>query len=740
MNYAHSRQGQSRDTWQDLEAHLKNVSALAESFAPHGLKAAARLAGLWHDIGKYQAAFQRYIADDAESSNGVPHAGAGAALALDRLGLTPIGCAVAAAIEAHHGALKSPGELLSAIDERGRKLLRDSQAGGLPPALEAEQDESSSVRSALSVRMLFSAIVDADLLDTEAWDRGSPRVTSLATMEKLRDLLDNACVTLNAHTTAMATSEKERALAGMRYNVYQSCVQRAVEDPGHFTLTVPTGGGKTLSGLAFALHHAVRHGKRRIIIVAPYTSILEQTADVYRRILGTDGVVEHHSNLEPALDTDRNRQACENWDASIIVTTSVQLFESLHSAHKRPCRKLHRIADSIILLDEVQTFPMGLLQPIHAVLAELVRSFGVTVVHGTATQPLMARPSTGGSGKTPEVFQIPKTEIMDEPASLFHVVRERFRLEPLGNLAEPLDPALLVADVHQQHSALVITHRRDDARHIAESLGEDCLHLSAAMCAAHRSDVLRETRCRLAENLPCIVVATQLVEAGIDLDFPVVYRALAGLETLAQAAGRCNRGMKLSHPGRFVVYRAGTPGMDDAPLKESKPPQGTPKLSMEIAWNEYFQHGMPDLSDHSLFPAYTAKVLNLRNTDEKAILDSEQKWNFPQVAKDFRMIDEPKISVLAPYGDCLGYVERLRSKKEGPFRDDFRALQRYAVGVSDSAFREMFASGWVEPVLKAAETPLDTLWYARPGSGSPYHERFGFAGRGSEVKLRLLQV
>lgn len=616
-------------------------------------------------------------------------------------------------------------------------MLRRSREGGLPSALEQERPRFSGNASALAVRMLFSALVDADLLDTETWDKGEDRPVRGESLILLRPRLDAFCLRKIEQARAGAFTDTERALIRMRQQVYEACIAAAPQNRGTFTLTVPTGGGKTLSGLAFALHHAVSHSMRRVIVVAPYTSILEQTAQVYRDVLGSENVVEHHSNLNSTQDTDRNRQACENWDAPVIVTTSVQLLESLHAAHKRSCRKLHRIAKSVVLLDEVQTFPAGLVQPIYAVLKRLVEDFGVTVVHGTATQPFLAsKPGSVSKNILPAALQTEMREIIPDPAAHFEAVRHRFRLEVLGDLEAPLDPAELARDAAAQQSALIITHRRDDARRLADLLGPGCLHLSAAMCAAHRTEVLAEVRGRLERGEPCIVVSTQLIEAGVDIDFPVVYRAMAGLETLAQAAGRCNREMRLLEPGRFVVYRAGTPTGDDA-VRASDPPPGTPKIGMEVGLS-MFKTGQPDLCDPHLFPNYSRRVLNKCDTDKAGILELEEELDFPEVAARFRMVDEPTISVVAPYGEAQALVAELRSR--GPTRERYRAMQRFTVGLRSNVFNALFAAGWLEPVLDAAQPgqPIETLWTVRAGDSTVYDARFGFPAGEKDVRLRSL--
>jgi CRISPR-associated endonuclease/helicase Cas3 len=588
-------------------------------FATGPWKSQAHIAGLWHDAGKYQLAFQHYIGLTPEASNetnrairSVPHSAAGAALAVDRFGLRDArGIALALVVEAHHGALKAARSIADVLQQRGEMLLADAREGGLPCDL--EQAEATSIPlsqvSGIAIRMLFSALVDADLLNTEAWDRREARAVRGEAISVLADRLEAACLERSSRATRSAVN-------AMRREVYETCVAQASEPRGGFTLTVPTGGGKTLSGMAFALHHAAIHGMRRVIVVAPYTSILEQTAKVYRDILGVENVLEHHSNLDPSQDTDRNRQACENWDAPVVVTTSVQFFESLYAAHKSRCRKLHRIAGSVVLLDEVQTFPTGLLQPIHLALKLLVEQFGVSVVHSTATQPLLA----ANKNVLPKTVQTNLRQVVPEFARHFAVVRDRFRLHRVGDLQVPLSLEELAEHLNQHSTVLAIMHKRKEAQQTAELLGPDCLHLAATMCAEHRTAVLNEVRERLRSGLPCRLVATQLVEAGVDIDFPVVFRALAGLETLAQAAGRCNREMKGEKPGQFYVFRA-----------PSQPPAGTLRLGMNVALDSYFQEEDPDLNDPHLFPAYARQVLNMQDTDGEKVMEPESELDFPSI-------------------------------------------------------------------------------------------------------------
>jgi CRISPR-associated endonuclease/helicase Cas3 len=722
--YAHSRPDSDEESWQELGEHLDEVATLTAEFATEAWKSQAYVAGLWHDAGKYQLAFQHYIGVTPEASNetnpaihSVPHSVVGAAIAVERFGMQDTrGLVLALAIEAHHGALKATREMESAVELRGKGLLADARKGGLPPILEQAEVGALPLSrlSGMAIRMLFSALVDADLLNTEAWDRGTTRALRGESITALADRLEAVCL-------ERSISALPSAVNTMRREVLAACLASAARPRGGFTLTVPTGGGKTLSGMAFALRHAATHGMRRVIVVAPYTSILEQTARVYREALGDENVVEHHSNLDPAQDTDRNRQACENWDAPVIVTTSVQFFESLYAAHKSRCRKLHRIANSVILLDEVQTFPTGLLQPIHLALKLLVEEFGAAVVYSTATQPLLAAEKS----ELPKGLQMSLRPIIPDFARHFEVVRDRFTFHRVGDLQVPVSIKELAEHLVGHASVLAIVHKRKEAQQLAELLGPECIHLSASMCAEHRTAVLKEVRARLKRSESCRVVATQLVEAGVDIDFPVVYRALAGLETLAQAAGRCNREMRGKEPGQFYVFRA-----------PSEPPKGTLRLGMQIALDSYFDGETdPDLNDPHLFPKYAKRVLKMQETDLEKVMEPESGLDFPAVAERFRMIEDAGISVVAPYGEAVEHVARLR--REGPTRAGFRRLQRFTVSLHSQAFERLYALGFVEPVFGGADVSTQeerrkVLWTVGEKMPQVYDLQFGFGWEAGE--------
>ena len=724
MFYAHSRRPEEQGSWQDLREHLDSVATLAEEFAPLEWKAHARLAGLWHDVGKYQLAFQRYIASDPEvsnesvGSNRVQHSIVGASLSWKD---GPHGWPIALAVQAHHGKLKTVNLLRNAVENVGKDLLGAAERNGLPPDLmrtpvpklpaEAQYD---ALYLALGIRFVFSALVDADSLDTERWDRGAARGTCCSTIAELATRTEVAC----RERSREALAKTDSALNRMRAQVLEHCLASAELAPGPFTLTVPTGGGKTLSGLAFALRHAEKHGLERVIVVAPYTSILEQMVKVYRETLGADNVIEHHSNIDPDVETDRNRQACENWDAPVVVTTSVQFFETLYSATKSRCRKLHRMGRSVVFLDEVQTFPEQLLKPIHSALDLLTERFGASVVHSTATQPRLAL-----HGKKDLRSRQTSREIVPEYREHFPAIANRFRMEVLGDIDTPASMEQLAEEVGKHPQVLAIVHRRKEAEDLARLLGPQCLHLSARMCAEHRTSVLETVRDRLKAGERCQLVTTQLVEAGVDLDFPVVFRALAGLETLAQAAGRCNRELRLPEPGRFIVFRA-----------PSKPPAKSLERGLGETLN-FFRQGTPNLADPELFVKYSKRLLlGLdSNLDGNDVLPYERDLDFPEVESRFRMIEDSGTPVVADYGNAWARVLNLR--ENGASRAGLRRLQRYTVSLQPQEIARLQKLGVLEPLLRnvalADEPPK--AWVLKQNVFPPvYDERFGFSWQGGE--------
>jgi CRISPR-associated endonuclease/helicase Cas3 len=668
--FAHSKKDAPKSEWHTLRTHLEAVAELAQRFAGKwGAGEWGHYAGLWHDLGKFCADFQAMITADAEAEKTkVNHSSAGAWRAMEELG--EMGYLLAFVIAGHHAGLADFADLKTRLRPEERRHLEAARAGGadadwlrlaaplVPPAAVAGEPRSIE----LWIRFLFSALIDADRLDTERFhDRGKTALRGTAvSMRELAEMVDAYIDGLGADVMA---GVQRSVVNEVRAAVLGDCRARAGEPQGVFTLTVPTGGGKTLASMSFALRHAAAHGLDRVIVVIPYTSIIEQNAAVLKKIVGEANVLEHHTNFDPG-DQKKYWLDAENWDAPIVVTTSVQFFESLFANKTSVARKLHGIARSVIVFDEVQTLPPGLLIPIVDVMTELPKRYGTSLVLCTATQPALRRRPSFPVG-------FPATrEIVSEPKSHFAVL-QRVQAHWPDDLYTPEPWPVLAAKIAAQPTALAIVHRRDDARLLCELLPSDTLHLSAAMYPHHRTEVLTEVRRRLREDVPCRLVATQLVEAGVDLDFPMVFRALAGLDSLAQAAGRCNREGKLPGKGVLEIFVA-----------ETQPPPGELQQALGAARITASRHGgKPELfADPSLYDDYFLQFYGTP-VDEKAIQTDRAALHFETVAKNFQMIDNGQESLVIPYDDSCREILRRLHISDGPPRLLRRRLQRYTVSV-----------------------------------------------------------
>lgn len=645
------------------------------------------MAGLWHDAGKFQKAFQDYlVATGDHTGPKVDHSSVGALLAWEKRS-----AALAFVVAGHHGGLSNKQELIARMENK-RELLDTAREGGLPTSLEgltkpADPKGLSETARALWIRFLFSALVDADYLDTESFFQGCERDVPPADLKAL-------AIRLDAHLDSKCAESEPTAVNLLRNRILEQCRQASLLPRGFFSLTVPTGGGKTLSSLSFALRHAVEHGLRRVIFVVPFTSIIDQTAQTYREILGHEAVVEHHSNLDPDKETAANQTACENWDAGVIVTTSVQFFESLYANRTSRCRKLHRIADSVVVFDEVQTFEPSLLEPIKEGLRNLKKHFGVSAVFCTATQPPLG---------------LEAREIVQDYRREFEIVRDRCRVQ-MPSSTDSATWEQLAAELLSERQALAIVDRRADAEQLARLAGDSCIHLSARMCPAHRLEIIALVKRRLRLKEECLVVSTQLVEAGVDIDFPVVYRAFAGAGSMAQAAGRCNREGSIEEGGELRVFFPPKP-----------PPRGILRTGFERSqgmWNE----GILNLSDPSTFNEYYRRLYSLLETDP-GVLAAERDLRFKDSAELFKMIDDAGQQVVAPFGKAEARLSELAFT--GITRMAMRRLQPYLVTLYRQDVEELRRAGAIMPIAEGCD-----VWRVVPQFRHVYDERFGFAWQG----------
>ena len=714
MFFAHSTTDKTRGAWQRLDEHLIGTAHIAEQLGePIGISRAARLAGLLHDLGKYTREFQARLEGTGER---VDHSTAGAAVVSRLAGSNDdkiIAELIAYAIAGHHAGLPdkiSPsaaslsGRLKEFSEERldpaWRSEISPEGTGLMPPFKWHMQDRArAAFQLSLLGRMIFSCLVDADFKDTEAFyariegrqlDREWPTLQSIlpelgASFERYLSKLPKAKTPVNR----------------LRTKILEHVRSLATNKPGLFTLTVPTGGGKTLTSLGFALDHARAHGLRRIIYSIPFTSIIDQTAAIFRTIFGEDVVLEHHSAIDEenvassALREakDKLKLAMEDWAAPIIVTTNVQLFESLFAARPSPCRKLHNIARSIIVLDEAQTLPRSLLVPVVWALRELAENYGCTVVLCTATQPALDQ------RKFPEChpagLPLAGRELAPDPVRLARELR-RVRLTHAGTMSD----SKLIKALAREKQALVIVNSRKHAlslyRRANETGLDGLIHLTTRQYAAHRRKILEMVRQRLKEGSPCRLIATSLVEAGVDLDFPRVWRAEAGLDQIAQAAGRCNReGLRPVEESVVTIFHP----TDDLPPPEIKGLSGD--LTRVI-----HKHG--DLLSPNAIEDFFGEVywrLGKEGLDTKRIIDDfrlargdgglETNFAYRTVADKFRMIESGMAPVIV-VGDDIARkaVEELRYESI-PSGVLARRLQPYVVQVPPKARQRLLDCGHV---------------------------------------------
>lgn len=723
--YAHSTAREDMADWEPLAAHLVRVAQRAGLFAEgFGGGNAARLAGLLHDLGKYSPQFQAYIKGHG---TGVDHSTAGARI-VRTLATDPndklVADIISYAIAGHHAGLPNYSGKRAALADRleesypisplaeiWRDEVRVEASGLLPQKLQPKKGRQAFQLSVLG-RMIFSCLVDADSLETEAFDNEAQNTRKDRIWPDLQKRLSDLICAFDAYMAAkyekLPPERRTHPLNLLRQEVLAHVRAKAQMQKGLFTLDVPTGGGKTLASLAFALEHAQAHGMARIIYSIPYTSIIEQTADIFRAVLGEEMVLEHHSAIEPRVMEDeksdpsssqtpeaKRRRAMENWDAPVVVTTSVQLFETLFSHRKARCRKLHHLANSVIILDEAQVMPLNLLRPCVAMLDELALNYGCTIVLCTATQPALLAPGFKG-GLPPERVH----ELAPDPERL----DTAFRRMTLDMRTHKMSDAALVAELVDWPQGLIIVNSRKHALKLYEAAKEAGLegrvHLSTRQTGADRATLLADVRDRLARGAPCRVISTSLIEAGVDVSFPRVWRAKAGLESIIQSAGRCNRESRWSREdSRIVVF---TP-------EEGEPP---PAIRAHVAALDRVSKKHEDLFSKAAIEDYFGEVywqkgdgldqIDIGDDRTGAVLDqflfggtrTNPRTNFAYrtVGENFRFIETTMVPVIIPQTEDV--EKTLAALDHGlPAGEAARRLQRHVVQVPDRYRQQMIENG-----------------------------------------------
>ena len=674
--------------------HLEGTARLAKDFAlPFGGEEQAELAGLSHDIGKYSKAFQDRLHGNPMR---VDHSTAGAVECWKLQ--QPF---AAFAVAGHHGGLPNGGSRMDPSDKNTLHGRLKKQRDGLLKPYNAWVQEltlphaeipdflkqcNAELEPVFFTRMLYSCLVDADFLDTETFMSGKRRESSAESIDSLWDKLQK---------NLSGWFPPKGELNTQRCKILSQCIQAGeTQAPGLFTLTVPTGGGKTVASLSFALAHAKKHGLKRIIYVIPYTSIIEQTADKFRTILGEENVLEHHSNISYDLQdeatplTTQLANAAENWDMPVVVTTAVQFFESLYAYRSSQCRKLHNITESVIVFDEAQMLPIPYLRPCVWAISQLVKNYKASALLCTATQPAL----------DPLFHEfLPECTIREIcPASSFTAeVFQRVTFQKTGRLTWDE----LAARMNSCHQVLCIVNSRKSAQEVYQRLeGDGTYHLSTLMYPAHRWKQLTEIRERLKQGLPCRVVSTSLIEAGVDVDFRTVFREQAGLDSILQAAGRCNREGKRPAAESFVYIFEG----------EGKVPL---LFSTAIGAGKQVLARYEDISSPEAIHEYFRQLLDLKGKaaqDKERILPLIQSEPFPfrTIAERFHLIDSPTRTIYIPLEEGAKLIGELQSGMVN--RNTFRKLGRYSVSIYEQHFAALEQTGDLQ-ILDSGDAVLRNL-------------------------------
>ena len=707
---------------QSIEEHCLNVARLARELIYEdedscGMKDLAYNAGLLHDFGKYRPDFQRYIlaASGANQSGKVPpkapHAIVGAIEARRLFDDPMIADTLAYCVSGHHRGLYDHNEMERRLRHGEHKRWCDA-CEKLTSVEDLGTTDCDDVGEPydlqMAIRMLFSALVDADRLDTEQFmtpDLSAERLRIKGNYASLNTLRERLMAKTESFSSAPDTSVNRA-----RAYFLESCRTHGAEsDPGIYTLSLPTGAGKTISSMAWALEMAIRNHHDRIIYVIPYTSIITQTAMVFREIFGKENILEHHSEVvvEQQGEGDsgdeqisRLKFLTENWDAPIILTTNVQFFESLFASKPAKCRKVHSIANSVIVMDEVQALPEGFLSPILSAIDTLSEAFHCSILCCSATQPVydedLNSPDDGSDYYTPLDT---KGDLVPREAKYFAPFdRVDYHLEPQTVTSQELADRLAA-----EHSVLCVVNSRKDAGQVYRALrdlpkvkADEVIHLSRSMCSAHLRRAIETIKVRMREGKPTKVISTQLIEAGVDLDFPCVWRAHSGLGSIIQAGGRCNREGKMERRGQVFVFS----------LADGSRPFGN--IARGCNATKILLHKLSNKITDPTDPEVIAKYYRLYFKDipdfdtegiEKDLTEDPEDINFDSAAERFKLIDdEGTFPVIVPYMEEGKELVRMIRSHEILSREDYHRMHEYSVSLRQGDYSTLLGHGNIEQI------------------------------------------
>ncbi len=687
--FAHSKNKNGNN--HQLKDHLIGVGEKAKRFASKWNAAElGNILGQVHDLGKYCREFQDYLLNNGKP---VEHSISGAIYLIDELKIN-YNEIMALLIAGHHSGLHNVSDLNISISEKRKNGFVQRSIKRYKHHF---KDKFSKINDKLDIniknpleveffiRMMFSSLVDADFLDTEEhFDQKKYSLRELGkyNLKKLWEMFEK-------DQNELQSTAENNLVNCVRRKIYKNVINKADTNNDFFSMTVPTGGGKTRTGIGFALKHAVYNNMDRIIVVIPYTNIIEQTAKEYRDILGEDKILEHHSNFEFKEEDNekenRIKLATENWDMPIIVTTSVQFFESIFSCKVSRIRKIHNLANSIILFDEVQTLPPGFLKSILQVMKQLVFNYSSTIIFSTATQPAFkTRLGFDGIDKI--------KEIAPKPDKIYKKLkRVKYNFEYIN---KKMSWKEIVEKMLTENQALAVLNTRDNARKVFSELKkiktENVYHLSTYMCARHRSKMLKEIKKKLKYDENCYLVSTQLIEAGVDIDFPLVLRAIAPLDSIVQAAGRCNREGKLE-TGEVIVFEP----------EEANLPSGIYKTA--TGKTKLFLDDPGKLQDPDIFHKYFKILYSDVNLDKSKIQELRRSLSFRDVAHKFKLIPDDTVNVIIENSklvDDLPVNVNVIKKKGFISRDEWRKLQPFIVSLKKYKVNDLLREGLISELIE----------------------------------------